>query len=278
MGLLAHAPTEAELERLYYEIARIGGSSVGRKRPWSYRLESKEALIALAAELLRFDPRLLSILLQLLVRKWQSFNPVALRRQMHAMRWPQALAVVLEFVKEASSDAELRHFCDYLAAGWPRIEPAERFFLDAERPGSRMAARRMGRNLRPYARWGFVGSERPIADPATKRTVGRYDAPTRSQILSDLVERASELTLAEYLEAVDHGISRQQALLDLKRCPELVVIGRGRGAKWRKRRGAGHRASTPRQRSAKLRSTSRARGVSATTALAEHLRRTVRFG
>jgi hypothetical protein len=236
--VLAHAPTEAELERLYFELARIGAPSVGRKRPWPYRPRGPEQLFALGGELLRFDPRLLSILLQLLLRTWQRFNPVVLRQHMHAMRWPQALLVVLEFAKAATSEAELRYLCDYVAAGWPRIEPAERFFLDAERPGSRMARRHLGRNLRAYARWGFVGSEKPIVDATTKRTVGRYDAATRSQILSDLIERAPELTLAAYLEAVDHAISRQQALLDLKHCPELVVSGRGRGARWRRRKSA----------------------------------------
>jgi hypothetical protein len=38
------------------------------------------------------------------------------------------------------------------------------------------------------------------------------------------------------MAAVDHAISRQQALLDLKRSPELVATGHGRGAKWRVRR------------------------------------------
>jgi hypothetical protein len=46
------------------------------------------------------------------------------------------------------------------------------------------------------------------------------------------LERASEITLADYLEAVDHAISRQQALSDLKRHPGLVVQGHGRGARW----------------------------------------------
>lgn len=234
-GLLQRVPTETDLERLYYELSRHGGTSVGRKRPWPYSPHSLEDLLVLAAEMLRYDPRLLSILLQLLLERWQELNPAVLRQRMRAMAWPQALLVVMEFVKAATRDSELRHWADYITAGWSRIEPAELFFMDMERPGTKTAARRLGRNLAAYARWGFVGSEKPIVDAVTKRTVGRYDAATRRHILSTLAERGEDFTLADYLHAVDHAISRQQALLDLQRSASLEVNGHGRGARWRKR-------------------------------------------
>lgn len=235
-GLLSHAPTERELERLYHELSLLGAPAVGRKRSWAYRPKTPEAQLALAAEMLRYDARLLSILLQLLLKRFRDFNPVALREQMRAMRWPQALLVVLEFASAASSDAELRYYCQYLQAGHARVEPAERFFIDSERPGSRMAARNLGRNLKPYARWGFIGNERPVIDPLTKRTVGRYDADTRRRVLRELIDARAEITLSDYLDAVDHAISRQQAAIDLKRCPDLLASGHGRSAKWRVKR------------------------------------------
>lgn len=234
-GLLRHAPTPAELERLYHELARVGAPSVGRRSPWPYAPRGVEELLALAGEMLRYDPRLLSILLQLVLARWQTLDPLMLRGHMREMRWPQALCVVFAFARSASADAELGYFIEHVSAGWPRVEPAERFFLDAERPGSRVALRRLGRNLRPYARWGFVSTERPIADAATKRAVGRYDAATRRMILDELVEADRPLTLAEYLDAVDHAVSRQQARSDLRAHPALVLEGRGRGACYRGR-------------------------------------------
>lgn len=232
-GLLTHVPSEAEVERLYFELAQIGAPSVGRKRAWRYRPRSLEALIALAGEMLRYDPRLLTILLQYVLAHWSELNPLSLRKQLQEMRWPQALLVVFEFAKAETEETELRHFADYLAAGFRRVEPDERFFMDAERPASRVAVRRVGRNLAPYARWGFVGYERPVVDPITKRAVGRYDARTRLQILTELLERRGEVSLSEYLESVDHAISRQQALADLKKHKGLRVHGHGRGARWR---------------------------------------------
>ncbi|HKP61938.1 MAG TPA: hypothetical protein VJV78_34640 [Polyangiales bacterium] len=234
---MRNPPTQAELERLYFELAKVGGTSVGQKRSWRYRPDSFESLLALSGEMLRFDPRLLSILVQLFLARWRDVNPLHLRTELRAMRWPQALLVALEFAREATDDAEFRHFADYLAAGFARVEPAERFFLDMEKPGSRMAERRLGRNLAGYARWGFIGSERPVVDPVTKRALGRYDARTRRAILHDLIERHGELTLADYLAAVDHAISRQQALADLRRSPGLQPRGHGRGARWTRRAG-----------------------------------------
>jgi hypothetical protein len=229
---LLHPPTQAELERLYYELAQRGGTSVGSRKPWPYRPDSFEALLALASDMMRYDARLLSVLVQLLLARWRDLNPVLLRDCMRGMRWPQALLVAFEFARAASEDPEFRYFADYIAAGHQRVQPAERFFMDMERPASRVAERRLGRNLAPYARWGFVGNERPIVDPLTKRALGRYDARTRRGILQGLIERRTELTLAEYLDAVDHAISRQQALADLRSCAVLRPTGHGRGARW----------------------------------------------
>jgi len=229
--------------------ARLGAPSVGRRSPWPYAPRGPEALVALAGDMLRYDARLLSILLELLLRHWRDLDPLVLRDRMGEMRWPQALCVVLDFAREASTDSELRYFADYVCRGWPRIEPVERFFLDGDDPASRMAARKLGRNLKPYARWGLIGTERPASDARTKRTVGRYDAPTRRRILHELVQREGEVRLAEYLEAVDRSVTRQQALADL-RATGLVLAGHGRGAKWsrpeegpRRREPAGSTAS-----------------------------------
>lgn len=232
-GLLRQPPSAAELERLYHELALVGAPAVGSRRAWPYEPQGIEQLVALAGEMLRYDPRLLTILLQLVLTRWRRINPLALRQAMAGMRWPQALAVVFEFVREATTDPELRHFADYVTAGWSRVEPAERFFLDLERTGSRRAGRRDGRSLRQYERWGFFGLERPTADMVTRRTVGSFDARTRRSILARLLRERGEITLAEYLDAIGHAVSRQQARNDLRGHPDLVVEGRGPGARWR---------------------------------------------
>jgi hypothetical protein len=220
------------LERLYYELSHIGAPSVGRDSPWPYDPDGPEQLIAVAAEMLRYDPRLLSILLQLLVERWHELHPLKLRRALHQMRWPQALLVVLEFARAATRDPELRYWSDYLSAGFDRVSPAERFFMDAERPAGRMARRRAGRNLKPYKRWGFIGTERPTANVATKRLVGTYDAASRALVRRQLAQRHGSFTLREYLDALDDAVSRQQAYKDLRSDRDFRLEGRGRSARW----------------------------------------------
>jgi len=230
-GLLVRVPTDRDLERLYHELARHGAASVGRHRPWPYRVSTIQDLLALAGEMLRFDARLLSILVQLVLARWLEIDPAVLRRRMHEMRWPQALAVAFEFVHLATLDPELRHLAEYVRAGWPRVDPPERFFFDVDRPGSRTGERRLGRNLAPYAEWGFIGVERPTVD-STKRALGRYDAATRRRILERLLGEKRDVSILEYLDAVDRTISRQQARNDLVGIGARRVGG-GRGARWR---------------------------------------------
>jgi hypothetical protein len=232
--LLLHAPTISELSRLYHELAQLGATSVGERTDWPYAPENAEELLVLAAEMMRYDARLLDVLVQWLCADYRRFNPLRVRQEMRKMRWPQSLLVALEFAKLASSDQELHLFADYLSQGWSRIDPAERFFLETERPGTRRAARSLGRNLAPYARWGFLGQDRPVVDPVSKRTVGRYDSSTRRRILNDLLERNGELTMADYLSALDYSITRQQARKDFQ-THDLRASGHGPGAVWRKK-------------------------------------------
>lgn len=238
---LQHAPTQEELARLYHELAKLGATSVGDDLPWSYAPQTHEELITLASQMMRYDARLLSVLVQWLVTHYATLNPLNLRRELREVRWPQSLLVALEFAKLSTSDAELEAFVKYVGAGFDRIEPAERFFFEIERPGSRAATRNLGRNLAPYSRWGFVGRERPTVDPVSKRSVGRYDVATRRRILDELVDRYPDFSIADYLSAVDHSVSRQQALADLQACRAITRSGQGRGARWRRvrRRKAG---------------------------------------
>ena len=231
-GLLRRVPTPADLERLYWELAQRGAPTVGRRRAWPYQPRTLEALLALAAEMLRYDPRLLGALVQLVVEREASIDPRALRAVMSEMRWPQSLLVVFELAKEATAERELHYMADYVAKGHRRLDPPERLFIDAEVPGSRLARRKQGRNLRAYSRWGLLGTERPTVDAFRKRTVGRLDTASRRGLAERLLAERGEVSMADYLEAVGEGISRQQGASDL-RALGLVPTGRGRGAVWR---------------------------------------------
>ena len=111
-GLLAHVPTEAETERLHFELSAAGARVTGRKRPWPYHPKDLESLLALAGDMLRYDARLLTVLVQLVLARWADLNPLSFRRRIAEMTCPQALLVVLGFVRLASPDVELARYLD----------------------------------------------------------------------------------------------------------------------------------------------------------------------
>ncbi len=229
--LLLHAPTEDELARMYWELAKLGAPGAGAQRPWEYEPRSREELTCLAAEMCRYDARLLTILVSWLGQRWAELNPLRLRVEMRRMRAPQALCVVLAFVRSAAVDPELRRLVAYVSAGVLPARPVERFFFDSERPGSRLAERNLGRSLIEYSRWGFLGLERPQTDVFRKTDVGRYDRASRVDLLRRLAKQRGELTLATYVAELDHAVSRPQAVKDA-RAAGLLLRGTKRGGKW----------------------------------------------
>lgn len=224
-------PTEKHLARLYFELGKIGARSVGKKNSWPYQVADKEALFALAAEWSRQDPRLLEIIVQYGLRHWQQLFGQRLRQEMHSMETPQTLCVVASFVQSAKpQDKECQIFWNYVTAGLQPVEP-QFYFRDLYLPGSRLARRAALESLQEFKSWGFLGRERIIVDPATKRGVGHWDQDARLHVLRRLLGAKKKIQISDYLEEIKQTISRQQALLDLKAL-KAKPVGQGRSAGW----------------------------------------------
>ncbi len=243
---LVRVPTDDDLARAFEEIALRGGSAMGRMREWPYAPASDETLVCLLAEMSRHDARLLGVLIEVVVKRWRTLTPMLVRDAMRTMRTPQAMCVVVTFAREVDGDRELGHWVRHVCADWAAVRPSEHFFVDDVRPGERSASRRIGRSLREFSDWGFYGIERPTVEPHRKGRVGTYDARTRRDILTALVQSNQEgVTVADYLERIDHSVSRQAALSDL-RAVGLSTRARGPGALWRlERRRAPPRVERP---------------------------------
>ena len=226
------APTQNHLSRLYYELGKIGARSVGAKRPWRHPPENREALFALACDWSRFDPRLLQVLVEYGLRCWKTLSPQRLRESMHQMETPQTVGVVAAFIQSTqSSDSERILFWDYVTADLEGVPP-QFYFRDLYPPGSRSAERAAKESLDEFSRWGFLGRERVIVNTQTRQGAGRWNSGARLNILRRLFQEHKSLRISDYLEELSHSISRQQALLDLKKVgarPE----GKGRSAKWK---------------------------------------------
>lgn len=228
---LKRIPAEQDLMRLYWELSQIGAPAAGKKQKWPYIFDTKEGLLVLAFEMLRYDPRLLSILIIYFREYWKDLNPARLRYYMAKMSTPQAVGVLAEFILEYDKDLELKYFFDYLLKGLKPVS-AQLFFIGTFGIGSTKHLEMAQKTLKQYSRWGFLGRERPIVNLTSKETVGSYDSSTRKKIILNILKTQKTISVNEYLSAIEYSISRQQALYDLKHIKSLKLKGMGRGAKW----------------------------------------------
>lgn len=187
--------------------------------------------MVLAAQASRYDPRMLWVVVELLARGYERFNPLALRRAAELARWPATLAVALEFARQAAPCAELDDYARFVTA---RILPAcgERFFPATWAPGTAMARRSEDESLAEYKRWGYLAREIPISKELASPACGTMERSERRNLLRRLAERRGSVNLAEYVEALHGTVSRRQAQRDLRDAPFLVKRGNTRGASY----------------------------------------------
>lgn len=224
-------PTEDHLSRLYYELGKIGARSAGEKKKWPRHPSSPEELFILASDWSRFDPRLLEILVQFGITHREKLNPQHLRTLSKAMEVPQTLGVIASFIQTAKpDDTELNLFWRYVTE---RLKPVDLqfYFRDLYSPASTLSERAAKEGLSEFKKWGFLGRERIIIDPASKTTVGTMDAASRLNVLKRLFAQQKKIQISDYLKAIGHTVSRQQALLDLKQT-NATQQGKGRSAFW----------------------------------------------
>lgn len=224
-------PSTNHLLRAYHELAALGASAAGKHKPWSYHPDGTEELLAICGELSRHDPRLFEILINYMRDHWENIDWLKLRRDILQTPSPQVWGVIGELLHTSTGDAEIRNCFRFLMHGVPAT-PTQHFYHLLYTPGSLLAARAMTHRLREFERWGFLASERPIMDQGQKLGTGRLSSRARQQILQQLITQRGHLQIRDYLAALPHPISRQQALTDMRSIPGLRRRGHGRGSTW----------------------------------------------
>lgn len=232
--MLKQIPTEKHLSRMYYELSMFGGVCVGERCAWPYKFRNIDELFCLAADMSRYDPRLFSALVRFLSENWGKLNPTAIRSFYPVMSTPQTIAVMAEFLLNSSyPNNEARYFLKYLQQGISKL-PTQFYFHNLYLPGGNLMQRAIDSPLSEYKKWGFIAREAPILDDETRRPIGSHDAATRKNILLGLLSGGKSIKLANYLDAMNGSISRQQALIDIRAVPGVRRLGHGRGASWKR--------------------------------------------
>lgn len=228
--MMMRTPSATDLQRMYYELGRLGARAVGAKCRWPYRPETPEALLALASDMSRHDPRLFEVLVAFWIRTWARWHPVRLRAQFVRMQTPQVFGVIGEFVCGVVDQSEPRHYFDYVLSGL-RPVPPQLFFHLLYAPGSPQARQAAEEGVAEFVRWGFLALMRPVIAQAGKVTAGGYARRERLNMASRMLARDGQITMAQYRRVLQHAVTRQQAYLDLKALG-LRRTGHGRGARW----------------------------------------------
>lgn len=226
-------PNANEISRMHFELAKIGARSVGEFHPWAQGDLNHLELVLLAARWSRYDPRLLEVLIDYAKREWSNWNPYNLRKILLNNPDPQTFLVVLNFIKtDAPQDLELAHYCDYVSDGFAVIS-SQLYFYGLADLGSRLMFKSAEEPVQEFLDWGFLSRMRPVVhEDGKRREIGHWSLSARKNRLDHIVREQKRVTISGYLKALDHCISRPQALLDLKAHPHLKKRGAGRGAFW----------------------------------------------
>lgn len=212
MRIAISIPGESELELAYSRLLY--------ERP----APPDEEAIALYSQWSRFDPRLGEILVGHLTKHWERYHPLKLRSHLLKHPWPEALGLILEFVKET--------FKDKLFDGWRRLTlqgipkaRGELFFFGLRALGGDLMEEDAAFPLKPYQKWGYLAREN-LADA---KKAGHHSPETRRQILSALISKRSRIRTRDYINALGGCISARQAERDLKGDRRLRATGRSKG-------------------------------------------------
>ena len=182
---------EDELPRLYAELEAIGARVEGKRVPWRFGRPGPEELVVLTAQASRQDPRLLWVLVELLARHYDRFDPLKVRRALAGARWPAALGVAFEFARLVAGSAELDDVASFVLA---HVRPArnERFFLGTRTFAGTLARRDAEESLAEYLRWGYMSREEPISKELGSPAHGTLARQQRMNMLRRLAERPGD--------------------------------------------------------------------------------------
>ncbi|MBX7148022.1 hypothetical protein K1X76_02965 [bacterium] len=224
-------PNIQQLSRLYYELGKIGARAVGENKAWDETPQSLEALLALAADWSRYDARLFGILVDYCYDHWKNINPLLLRQNMQQMQTPQTLLVIFNFIYSSHPNTELEYYYNYLTKGYKPLS-TQLYFMNLYGAGTPLMEKAATESLKEYLDWGFLAREKPILYGKNRETIGHWAINQRENILKRILKEKKTITLSEYLTALDHSLSRQQALIDLQNYTPIKSISKGRASYW----------------------------------------------
>ena len=211
---LKQIPSQKDLLAAYNQIQ--SGSSV----------QPEPAKLALWSQWTRFDPRLGELLVEWFARCWTKQDPIALNAALRTQPWPAAIGPILETAALIQT-IELELFRNWLRVVMTTFLPApnEQFFIGLNKVAGPRMIREAGAASKVFRRWGFLSSEVLLAKGSALGRRTLVSPLARLNVLNDLLAIKHEISVNDYLFALNGLVSRRQAERDLAGHPGLRARG-----------------------------------------------------
>lgn len=223
----------SESGAVYERLARMGARVFTPRRSHGVFQDAQDGeIVALAAEQSRFDYRLLYILVAFLAESFETLHPFHLREAIKKMRTPAVWGVILGFARKLNRSSELEALSRILLSG---IDPAppQLYYMTQRLPKPNEDLKIVLKTPSEFSGWGFYSDEIPILkELAPEGAKGTFSKEARLRILKDLLIGKKRIAVSDYLEALAHAVSRQQAHKDLILFPRIKFSSDRRGRRY----------------------------------------------
>ncbi len=140
-----------------------------------------------------------------------------------------ASAVIGEFILDSTAPEFNKDLFRFLMTGAMPV-PTQLFYRNLYPIGSRSMEETIAKPLWPFKKWGFLASDPPLLKERIEKFPYLFDSSSRKRILETIAKNQNGFRLADYLKAIHHSVSRQQALKDIRSLSGIRKKGRGKGS------------------------------------------------
>lgn len=174
----------------------------------------------------RLDPRLCEIMIKYISYNYTLMNPFLLKKEL-SLEVKAVFAVLCEVAENLVDPASKKDWRLWKKIVQNDVEkvPFQSFYLGTSTIKPSKSLEKIKRNLNYFSKWGFYCSESPISLKYKNQNKTLISQAQRKQVLEELMSKKKEITVNDYIDALNKNIHRRQAERDLSDHKGLRKIG-----------------------------------------------------
>jgi hypothetical protein len=187
----------------------------------------------------RLEPRIAESLVYYISQHWEDDSPLLLNKEILLSSWPQAMGVLLEFSEiyliPKSKHTSYQHW-SALVMNNISADYAGQFFYGLRKFAGKLMFEDARHSLKAYTKWGYLGREKLVKSDSklqVKDCRKSWSKEVRLSMLKDLAKTKRKFQISDYLNLLDHQISRRQAERDIASVKKIKASGVTRAREYR---------------------------------------------